>query len=376
MSTGRRRTARIYDAGNALDASSTYVCAARGPGVTLPLAMQSEYTRAEAKSWAREKFHGSCNVIIPSYTSDLRALNEAAIRHDVRRNIELGFWGALLVSEAGTTVDEMRSFMEIARDEAAGRHRLLLQGVFDTAEDIITMANYARSIGIDGMLLGHPNSFYPTSAQQVEDYTVAICEATDLAVVLFVVEHSNLRRLDVRGFPADVLERLTKVDTIVAVKYEVGRQQTTNTYETFRRLENADVLLSDPMEFNAPMWVDLFGMQWMGTSNYEYYGSYVPRLLGLLHAGETRQAMGEYWRIEPARMARSATMSSGGANFVHRYLWKFQAWLNGYNGGPIRQPAMKLAESQMRISAEGLRKAGIAPADEPFAEFFSGRNPA
>lgn len=338
--------------------------------------MHSEYTRAEAKNWARENFHGACNVIIPSYTSDLRALNEAAIRHDVRRNIELGFWGALLVSEAGTTLDEMRSFMEIARDEATGRQRFLLQGAFDTAADIITLANDARSIGIDAMLLGHPNSFYPTSAQEVEDYTVDICEATDLAVVLFVVEHSNLRRLDVRGFPADVLERLTKVDTIVAVKYEVGRQQTTNTYETFRRLENADVLLSDPMEFNAPMWVDLFGMQWLGTSNYEYYGSYVPRLLGLLRAGDVEEAMREYWRIEPARNARSSTMSSGGANLVHRYLWKFQAWLNGYNGGPIRQPAMKLSEGQMRTSAEGLRKAGIASADEPFAEFFSGRNPA
>jgi 4-hydroxy-tetrahydrodipicolinate synthase len=289
--------------------------------------------------------------------------------------MELGFWGALLVSEAGTTQDEMRRFIEIAVDEADGGHRFLLQGVFDTAAEIVTMANDARTLGVDGMLLGHPNSFYPTSARQVEDYTIEICEATDLAVVLFVVEHSNLRRLDVRGFPADVLERLTKVDTIVAVKYEVGRQQTTNTYETFRRLENADVLLSDPMEFNAPMWVDLFGMQWMGTSNYEYYGPYVPRLLGLLHAGESQRAMEEYWRIEPARQARSATMSSGGANLVHRYLWKFQAWLNGYNGGPLRQPAMKLSESQMRSSAEGLKKAGIGSADEPFAEFFSGRNP-
>jgi len=337
---------------------------------------RSEYTRDEAKSWARETFHGACNVIIPSYTSDLKALNEAAIRHDVRRNIELGFWGALLVSEAGTTLDEMRTFMEIALDEARGEHRFLLQGVFDTAEDIVAMANDARSLGIDAMLLGHPNGFYPTSSQGLEDYTVEICRATDLAVVLFVVEHSNLRRLDVRGFPADVLDRLVEVDTMVAVKYEVGRQQTVNTYETFKRLQEADVLLSDPMEFTAPMWVDLFGMQWMGTSNYEYYGDYVPRLLELLHAGKRAEAMEEYWRIQPARAARSATMSSGGANLVHRYLWKFQAWLNGYNGGPIRQPAMKLDEDQMRKAAEGVRKTGIAPADEPFADFFVGRNPA
>ncbi|MGH8944822.1 MAG: dihydrodipicolinate synthase family protein, partial [Acidimicrobiia bacterium] len=328
------------------------------------------------KSWARENFHGACSVIIPSYTADLSSLNEAAIRHDVRRNIELGFWGALLVSEAGTTLDEMRTFMEIALDEAAGRHRFLLQGVFDTAQDIVAMADDALAIGVDGMLLGHPNSFYPTSAGQVEEYTVDICRATDLAVVLFLVEHSNLRRLDVRGFPPEVLDRLTQIDTVVAVKYEVGRQQTTNTYETFRRLQNADVLLSDPMEFTAPMWVDLFGMQWMGTSNYEYYGSYVPRLLELLHAGKWEDAMDEYWSIQPARNARSTTMSSGGANLVHRYLWKFQAWLNGYNGGPIRQPAMKLSESQMRISADGVRKAGIADAGEPFAHFYLGRNPA
>lgn len=340
------------------------------------MSRQPEYTRPEAKAWARETFHGACNVIIPSYTSDLRSLNEGAIRHDVRRNIELGFWGALLVSEAGTTIDEMRAFMEIAVDEAAGRHRFLLQGVFDTAQDIIDMANDARLIGIDGMLLGHPNSFYPTSAQQVEEYTLDICRATDLAVVLFVVEHSNLRRLDARGFPADALDRLTEVDTIVAVKYEVGRQQTTNTYETFRRLQDANVLLSDPMEFTAPMWVDLFGMQWMGTSNYEYYGSYVPRFLDLLHAGKWEEAMDEYWRIQPARQARSATMSSGGANLVHRYLWKFQAWLNGYNGGPIRQPAMKLSDSQMRTSADGVRRAEIALAGESFAEFYVGRNPA
>ena len=49
------------------------------------------YTKAEAKSWAKENWKGLCNVIMPSYTSDLKSLNEAAIRHDVRRNIELCF---------------------------------------------------------------------------------------------------------------------------------------------------------------------------------------------------------------------------------------------------------------------------------------------
>jgi dihydrodipicolinate synthase/N-acetylneuraminate lyase len=332
------------------------------------------YARSEAKDWARETFRGVCNVIIPSYTADLGSLNEQAIRHDVRRNIELGFWGALLVSEAGTTLGEMRQFMEIAVDEAAGRHRFLLQGVFDTTRDIADMANDAAAIGVDAMLLGHPNSFYPTSAEQVEDYTREVCADTGLAVVLFVVEHSNLRRLDVRGFPLEALERIVELDTVVAVKYEVGRHQPTATWDCFRRLQDANVLLSDPMEFNAPLWVDTFGMQWMGTSNYEYYGGYVPRLLDLLLADKTDEAMQAYWAMQPARTARANTMNTGGANLVHRYLWKFQGWLNGYNGGPIRQPAMKLSETQMHTSVEGLRKAGVSLADEPFSDFFVGRN--
>jgi 4-hydroxy-tetrahydrodipicolinate synthase len=332
------------------------------------------YTRSEAKQWAGENFHGACNVIMPSFSSDLRSLNEAGIRHDVRRNIELGFWGALLVSEAGTTADEMCRFMEIAVDEAAGRQRFLLQGVFDTVADIVAMSNDAAAMGVDAMLLGHPNSFYPSDAAAVEAYTEEVCAGTDLAVVLFIVEHSNLRRLDVRGFPSDALVRLAGLETVVAVKYEVGRDQPANTWEAFTRLQKTGVLVSDPMEFHAPLWVERFGMQWIGTSNYEYFGDAVPRIMEMLCSGEIEKAMDLYWLIDPARRARAATTGSG-ANLVHRYLWKFQAWLNGYNGGPLRQPMMKLSERQMKLAADGVRAARIAPADEPFANFFVGRNP-
>jgi 4-hydroxy-tetrahydrodipicolinate synthase len=59
----------------------------------------ARFGRLEARDWARAEMRGVCNVIIPSYTSDLRGLNEAGIRHDVRREIELGFKGAMLVAE-------------------------------------------------------------------------------------------------------------------------------------------------------------------------------------------------------------------------------------------------------------------------------------
>ena len=179
--------------------------------------------------------------------------------------------------------------MEIAVDEAAGRQRFLIQGMFDTVADIVAMANDAAAIGVDAMLLGHPNSFYPADAAAVEAYTEEVCAGTDLAVILFIVEHSNLRRLDVRGFPSEALVRMAGLETVVAVKYEVGREQPTNTWEAFTRLQKTGVLLSDPMEFHAPLWVERFGMQWIGTSNYEYYGDAVPRIMEMLCSGEPKR---------------------------------------------------------------------------------------
>ena len=79
------------------------------------------YNKGEAREWARENMRGLANVVIPSYTLDLKRLNEKGIRHDIRKEIEYGFWGTLLVSEVAITVDEYRQFIQWAHDEAGGR---------------------------------------------------------------------------------------------------------------------------------------------------------------------------------------------------------------------------------------------------------------
>ena len=85
-----------------------------------------EYSRAEAKERAFAKWKGVCNVILPSFTADLKRLNEKAIRHDVRRNIEHGFWGTLLVSECATTAAEYRQFMAVFDDVLVPWERVFL----------------------------------------------------------------------------------------------------------------------------------------------------------------------------------------------------------------------------------------------------------
>ena len=335
-----------------------------------------KHVRSELKAWAKRDWRGACNVIMPSFSSDLRTLNEAGIRHDVRRNIELGFWGALLVSECGTTFEEYRRFMEIAIDEAGGRHHLLVHGTFDTREEIIEAARAGEQLGASGLLLGHPNSFYPETEDDLYRHIAYVSDKTELAVSLFVTAQMNLGRLHASGYPPKVLARAAGIENVVAVKYEVGRPGIAGDLQVWKMLRDKEILFSDPLEAHSPLTVELFGMQWMGTSNYEYWGGAVPEYFALLLAGEYEKAMEIYWRINPARQARVAIQSTVvGGNFIHRYLWKYQGWLHGYNGGPMRQPVMKLTDAQMKSVREPLIKSGFDIADESPQDFYRGRTP-
>lgn len=335
------------------------------------------YTKSEAKDYAFDRWNGVCNVILPSFTSDLKSLNEKAIRHDVRTNIEKGFWGALLVSECATTRDEMRRFMEIAVDEAKGRHNFLLHGTFDTADDVIEMARIAESVGVDGLLLGHPNSFYPQSEDELYDYLSYVCDHTNLAVCLFAASHWNFTRLHPSGYPPAVLARMADQENVVAIKYEVGRPGIAGDFEFWKMVRNKRVLFSDPLEAHSPLTTEMFDQQWIGTSNYEYYGERVPKYFKMLREGSTEEAMEIYWSLQPVRSTRVALQGSfSGANFIHRYLWKFQAWLQGYAGGPMRQPIMKLTDSQMKQARDGLVRGGFSPEEAPPVKFYEGRYPA
>jgi dihydrodipicolinate synthase/N-acetylneuraminate lyase len=336
------------------------------------------FGRGEAKEWAREHWRGLCNVIIPSFRADLLGLNEAGIRHDVRRNIELGFWGALLVSEAGTTPTEMTEFMEIAVDEARGRQHFVLHGSFDTLEDTLAVAKEARAVGVEGLLVAYPNSFYPKTVGDLSAYTRALCEGVELAVILFCAPHYNFERLDPSGFPLSVWQELAAIDNVVAAKYEVGHPGVVGSMQAFLTLADSGLLVCDPYEPNLLVWEEIYGMPWIGTSNYEYYGSVVPRYLAAWREGRRDEALSLYWQLQPARQVREALRAqASGANFNHRYLWKYQAWLQGYNGGPLRAPAMKLTDAQLRRAAEGLAASGLLDAvPEDFGAFFVGRHPS
>ena len=107
----------------------------------------------------------------------------------------------------------------------------------------------------------------------------------------------------------------------------------------------------EPIESNGIPLATVLDMPFMGTSNYEYYGGEIPRIFSLVSAGRHDEAMDAYWRLHPARRANTQAMSHlAGSNFLHRMLWKYQGWLNGWNGGPLRAPTMRLNDGRVVVT--------------------------
>jgi dihydrodipicolinate synthase/N-acetylneuraminate lyase len=336
----------------------------------------AKFMAGEARAWAMDNLRGVSGCVMPSFSLDQSKLNEEAIRHDIRRERELGFTGFLIVGECGTSREEFERFVEISVDEAGDDMVTIVQAAAGTLAENVALTAMAGAKGVDLVMPSYPITFYPQSASEVVDYTRAVSEASDMGVIVFAMNLWNFTRLHPSGFaPAWLEEIVDTVPNVVAIKNEIGDPGVAGLAEVFRRFSDR-VLVADPLEMNAPAWITSYGMPWMGTSNYEYFGDVIPRIHRLSHEPDgIDEAMELYWRVHPARTATGALMkeANGGTSFVHRLLWKYQGWLQGFNGGGVRSPHARLHDRQMVQLRAAAVASGMDITEEPDADFFAGR---
>ena len=338
----------------------------------------TKYASGEAREWALANLRGACGCVQPTFTNSLDRLNEEAIRFDVRREIELGISGVLLVSECGTTPDEFREFTEIVIDEAGEKLVTVLQASEPTIESTVAAAKMGAEAGVDLVMPSYPLYFNPTAHDDVFEFTKQVADASGLGLIIFAMDQWNFGRLHAAGFPMFLLERMVdEIPQVVSIKNEVGGPGVGGIAAVFERF-NDQVVVTDPLEFNAPAWIANYGMRFMGTSNYEWMGNGVPRMLALLSNPDTWvQGMDLYWQLAPARRAHAAVCTPLVANsgLVPRMHWKYQGWLNGFNGGPIRQPHMRISAAQMSTLRNAAVASGLDITKDEDVHFYAGRNP-
>src|SRR3954466_11283443 len=114
--------------------------------------MPLPYSRAEAKERARSEWRGLCNVTLPSFNADFAGLNEAAIAHDVKHAAKLGYWGTLIASESGTTLEEYLRFLEVAAEAAPDGFKLVTHLSFTRVEEALQAASHAEEVGAEAAL--------------------------------------------------------------------------------------------------------------------------------------------------------------------------------------------------------------------------------
>lgn len=329
--------------------------------------------RDAARAWFRESLSGVCNITLPTFTADLRGLDEGAIEHDIRHSIELGFEGTLIVSEAGTTPDEYERFVEVAVKAAAGDLVIVVQASFDTLDDARTAVRRGEAHGADAFLVGVPPTFRPQTTSELVEYHRDLCAASELACVLFAAAPFDFGNLHPTGFPVEALEDLLAIPNVAALKYEPIGPTGPALLEVHRRVAG-EIPVVCPFDSEAPAYAALIGQRWLGTSVYQYAGDRIPKMWQLLQEDRYEEAMAVYWQIAPVRSAKAADKRRWeGSNMLHRYVWKYYSWLVGYNGGPLRSPVMRLSRQQMLTARRSLEASGITPTSSPDEDFFVGR---
>ena len=139
-----------------------------------------------------------------------------------------------------------------------------------------------------------------------------------------------------------------------------------------------EVVISCPIESDAIPLMSLMELQFSGTSNTQWMSDWYPKTFELARTGRWEAAMERFWQVDPARQANSAAAQAyiAGAGVLNRTMWKYQDWLAGYNGGPLRAPAMRVPDRFMKSLRAGLEASSLPVTSEPDSEFMVGRNPA
>ena len=345
------------------------------PAPELCQPMSLPYTRGEIKDRARE-WVGLCNVTLPSFDESFEGLNEEGIRHDVRLAHRYGYWGTLVASECGTSVEEYIRFLEICADEAPADFQIVTHLSFDTVEQELEVARAAEAVGAEAGLLSYPPSFRPRSAGDIVEHTRYVAERTDLALILFGVATWGFKPLHPAGFPFAALEEMVRFETAAALKYEGGGAALFAALDEARRRCAEHVVVENPMEMQIPAQISNYGTRWFGTSGYESAGDRPVRVFEAASAGRFEEAMEIFWSYHPAREAKGQFHASfAGASLIHRVGWKYLGWLQGFNGGLLRMPQMRLQPGQMKALRAGAVASGFE-VPEDVSGFYAGRHPA
>ena len=202
---------------------------------------------------------------------------------------------------------------------------------------------------------------YAETPQDIYDYTKAFCDATIArrdavpGAAMGLRPRASVRHRGDAHPPAD--RRLS----------ERRRDQGGRRHAELHALGRVPSICSArrsssaiPLEKDMIPLAQLAPIQFSATSNTEYFGPMIPRIFKLLAGGQLRRGDAPLLADQSGAQGESRRQRLHDTDQVHPpHDVEVQGWLNGFNGGPMRRPTMRLNDAMMKMLRDGLVKSGI-----------------
>jgi 4-hydroxy-tetrahydrodipicolinate synthase len=314
-----------------------------------------QYTRADAKDYARANLRGIWAAALMPFTDDLR-LDEDGFGANIVHWIEdLGIAGFFVSGKQGEffsmSIDERKASLEIAVEAAGGRAQTMMSCSDQNLDVVLDLARHAEEAGADYIVVHAPMLHFVTEVDEtVYRYYETISQATDIGIALW--SHPDSGYL----MSPRLCDRLADLDNVVAIKYSVPRP----LYAELTALAADRIAVSTASEEE---WLDnIVDLDWR-----LYLCSSPPYLLQTaadrrMHdytqaafAGDLAAARRISESLNPVRDALKRTRPAEKPH-AHQKYWQE---LLGQVGGRVRPPLLELTDAEKAATRQAFEQCGL-----------------
>jgi 4-hydroxy-tetrahydrodipicolinate synthase len=312
------------------------------------------YSRRDAKAYAREHFKGIWAAALTPFRPDL-AIDEAGMRKNLRHWVgDLGIDGVFVSGKQGEffamSVAERKRTFDIAVEELGGE-RTILSCSDQNLDVVLDLARHAQAIGADYIVVHAPVlHFLHKQDETLYEYYRAISEQVEIGIALW--SHPDSGYL----MSPELCARVAELPNVVAIKYSVPREM----YARLTRLAGDKLLVSTASEEE---WFDnIVELGWQ-----LYLCSSPPYLLqtkadrrmreytDLAMRGEVARAKAVRDSLNPVREAIRRTRPPEKFHSHSKY-WQE---LLSQAGGAVRRPMLELSDAEKDATRRAFESCGL-----------------
>ncbi len=320
-----------------------------------------QYTRTEAKAWARENLVGPWTTMMTPFTPE-DELDEKGLAANIEHVLRLGTHGLGFSWNMGEfwslTQEERYRLMELAPRLVHGRARVAFQVTDTCLKDVVAMARRAEELGFDFVILAAPYMVTKTE-EQVVDWVAQVAERVNIGIAFYNSPQFGI------VLSAKAMSRMADLETLVAIKeasFNLGLSIDTHLQA------GAKAVVSVPDEeifFVGEPYGIRQQVMFANTSDWRFdtesSNQYV-RYIDLATHGRWDEARELYEKIRPVKAVSRKWWGrlagrTGGALPVQ--MVKYWGELMGMAGGPVRPPLLPLTPAERDEMRHDLAQLGL-----------------